>query len=60
MVVLEESDVDVVSETTEIDEIVELTGTPADKYEPHERDQHCGGSDTKSNQYIQEFEIPGL
>lgn len=58
MIVLEESDVDVVSKTTEIDEIVELTGTPADKYEPHERDQHCGGSDTKSNQYIQEFEIP--
>lgn len=43
------------SETTEI---VEITGTPIDNYPPEEREQHCGKSDFKSNQYIQEFEIP--
>ncbi|KFM14744.1 Virginiamycin B lyase protein [Marine Group I thaumarchaeote SCGC RSA3] len=57
-VIFDETSEDTVSKTTEIDEIIELTGTPADNYEPHERDQHCGGSDTKSNRYIQEFEIP--
>lgn len=44
--------------TPEIKEQVELTGTPADHYSPDERAQHCGNSETKSNQYIQEFEIP--
>lgn len=39
-------------------EIIEVTGTPADNYSPDERDQHCGQSDVKSNQYIKEFEIP--
>ena len=46
------------SSTTEIKGIQKLTGTPADNYEPHERSQHCGEADVKSNQYIQEFEIP--
>ena len=44
--------------TPEIKEQVELTGTPADHYSPDEREQHCGNSVAKSNQYIQEFEIP--
>ena len=35
-----------------------LTGTPADKYDINERDQHCGNSDAKTNQYIKEFKIP--
>ena len=47
-----------ISEIVEPIKQIELTGTPADNYEPHERDQHCGGSDVKSNQYIKEFEIP--
>ncbi len=37
---------------------IELTGTPADKYAPDERAQHCGSSDVKSNLYITEYEIP--
>ncbi len=37
---------------------MKITGTPADKYEEHERDQHCGSSNAKSNQYIKEFKIP--
>lgn len=32
--------------------------SPADKYELHEREQHCGSSEAKTNQYIKEFEIP--
>ena len=42
----------------EIKEQIELTGTPADNYSPDEREQHCGNSNAKSNQYIQEFKIP--
>ena len=42
----------------EIKEQVELTGTPADHYSVDEREQHCGNSIAKSNQYIQEFDIP--
>ena len=45
-------------ETTEIEDKIKLTGTPADHYSPDEREQHCGNSVAKSNQYIQEFEIP--
>ena len=37
---------------------IEITGTPADKYAPDEREQHCGSSNAKSNQYIKEFKIP--
>ncbi|NNL58294.1 MAG: lyase, partial [Nitrosopumilus sp.] len=36
----------------------EITGTPADKYDIDERDQHCGNSNAKTNQYIKEFKIP--
>ncbi|WP_428323723.1 virginiamycin B lyase family protein [Nitrosopumilus sp.] len=46
------------SSTTEIKDVQKLTGTPADNYEPHERDQHCGSSDAKTSQYIKEFKIP--
>ncbi|MBT8242677.1 MAG: lyase [Nitrosopumilus sp.] len=35
-----------------------ITGTPADKYSPDEREQHCGSSNAKTNQYIKEFKIP--
>jgi len=53
----------VLDESTEIqkeskDPEIELTGTPADKYELHEREQHCGSSNAKTNQYIKEFKIP--
>ncbi|MFQ5441081.1 MAG: lyase [Nitrosopumilaceae archaeon] len=37
---------------------IKITGTPADKYESHEREQHCGSSNAKENQYIKEFKIP--
>lgn len=37
---------------------IEITGTPADKYSPDEREQHCGSSNAKTNQYIKEFKIP--
>ena len=41
-------------------EKIEITnlGTPAEKYSPDERKQHCGSSNAKTNQYIKEFEIP--
>ncbi len=32
--------------------------TPADKYAPDQREQHCGSSNAKRNQYVQEFKIP--
>lgn len=41
-----------------VDEIIEMTGTPADNYPPKDREQHCGKAGTKSTKYIQEFEIP--
>jgi virginiamycin B lyase len=44
-------------ETIEEPEI-KTTGTPADKYSPHEREQHCESSDAKANEYIREFKIP--
>ena len=37
---------------------IKATGTPADKYSPHEREQHCESSDAKTTQYIREFKIP--
>lgn len=37
---------------------IKITGTPADKYASDERDQHCGSSNAKTNQYIKEFKIP--
>ena len=43
---------------SEIKKQIKMTGTPADNYSPDERAQHCGNSDAKSNQYIQEFKIP--
>lgn len=49
---------DVSKTTSEINEPIKLTGTPADRYPPNEQDQHCGKSDAKSNSYIKEFEIP--
>ncbi len=55
MPIIQETMPEITSETIEI---VEITGTPADKYPPRERDQHCGKSDEKSTPYIQEFEIP--
>lgn len=42
----------------EMDEPIVMTGTTADHYSPDEREQHCGNSKAKSNQYIQEFDIP--
>lgn len=54
-----ESNENNVSKTTlEPKKSVDLTGTPADNHPPNEREQHCGSSDAKSNQYVQEFEIP--
>lgn len=37
---------------------IKTTGTPADKYTPDEREQHCESSNAKTNQYIKEFKIP--
>lgn len=37
---------------------IKITGTPADKYTFDEREQHCGSSNAKTNQYIREFKIP--
>lgn len=45
-------------ETTDTVKKIELTGTPEDNYSPHEREQHCGSSNAKTNQYITEFKIP--
>ena len=42
----------------DISKEIKLTGTPADNYSLNEREQHCGSPDAKSNNYIQEFEIP--
>ncbi|WP_255465065.1 lyase [Nitrosopumilus sp. b3] len=36
----------------------EIVVTPAEKYSLDEREQHCGSSKAKTNQYIKEFEIP--
>ena len=46
------------TDVPKIKEKIELTGTPLDHYPPDEREQHCGNSEAKSNQYIQEFKIP--
>ncbi len=37
---------------------IKATGTPADKYSPHEREQHCESSDAKTTKFIKEFKIP--
>jgi len=54
----ESSENDVSKTTLETKKSVDQTGTPADNHPPNEREQHCGSSDAKSNQYVQEFEIP--
>ncbi|MGY5152524.1 MAG: Vgb family protein, partial [Candidatus Nitrosopumilus sp. bin_6a] len=43
---------------SKIESEIKTTGTPADKYDIDEREQHCGSSNAKTNQYIKEFEIP--
>ena len=54
----EDVTIEEISQPDEISKEVKITVTPADNYSLSEREQHCGSPDAKSNNYIQEFEIP--
>jgi len=56
LTILDES-TEIQTENREESEI-KIIVTPADKYTPDEREQHCESSNAKSNQYIKEFKIP--
>jgi len=43
-----------------LEDVPELTGTPADNFPEEQRAQFCGSSDAKSTDYVQEFSIPTL
>ena len=54
----EDATIKEISQPDEISKEIKSTGTPGDNYSLNEREQHCGSPDAKSNNYIQEFEIP--